>query len=117
MKELVVDGERGIVTAAETLDYCKAKGIKVHQRAPQQHARIVERRGALLRDAIHRLDSQLEEEGLTVPFEQRLNECVFAGNALISVNNCTPYNALYGRNPLTLPGLELLNSEGEVVAP
>ena len=86
MKELIVDGERGIVIAQLTKDYCDRKGITIHQRAPQQHARVIERRGAVLRDSIHRMDEQMKEEGIyNVPFLERLNECVFAGNALISV--------------------------------
>ncbi len=49
-----------------------------------------------------------------MPFEQRLNECVFSGNALLSINGCTPYNAVYGRTPPLLPGLEVLNDDGVI---
>ena len=51
------------------------------------------------------MDSQLQSEGLTIPIQERLGECVFAGNALISVNGSTPYNAVYGRVPQLLPNL------------
>ncbi len=44
MSVLVVDGERGIVKAEETKKFCKAHGIDVQERAPDQHARVVERR-------------------------------------------------------------------------
>ncbi len=115
MTVLVVDGERGIVKDHETKAFCLAHGITVQERAPDQHARIVERRGALLRDATHRCDAQLRAEAITdVPFEQRLNECVFSGNALLSINGCTPYNAVYGRTPPLLPGLEVLNTDGVI---
>ena len=70
-------------------------GIKFIQLAPQQHARIVERRGALFRDVIHRIDAQLKVEGLLdIPCGYRLAEAVFAVNALATVNNTTPYNAV-----------------------
>ena len=69
-------------------------------RAPGQHARFIERRGALLRDSLHKIDTQLEHEQIhDIPFPQRLSESVFAGNALISINHATPYQGLYGRVP------------------
>ena len=38
-----------------------------------------------------------------------------SGNALLSINGCTPYNAVYGRTPPLLPGLEVLNDDGEIM--
>jgi len=116
MKELIVDGERGITTAEETTSYLKRKGVKLVIRAPQQHARVIERRGALLRDSIHRTDEQLKIEGIAnIPFSERLSECTLAGNCLLSINNASPYQALYGRMPNILPGIEILNSDGDIV--
>ena len=90
-------------------------GIKFTPRAPQQHTRIVERRGALFRDVIHRTDAQLEIEGLLdIPFEYRLAEAAFAGNALVTVNNTTPYNAVYGRVPSLLPNMNQTSGDGEL---
>ena len=117
MLELVVDGERGICIAQEMTDYLKQKGIKLRERAPEQHARIIERRGAHTREAMHRIKSQCDEEGIQVPDSEILSEAVFAGNALLSINDSTPYNALYGRTPPLLPGLEILNGEGEITPP
>eukprot|EP00969_Alexandrium_andersonii_P178145 7877243-Alexandrium_andersonii.AAC.1 len=54
---------------------------------------------------VHRTVEQLKQEGLVLPFEQIVSACVFAGNALISVNGSTPYNAVYGRVPAMLPDL------------
>ena len=34
-----------------------------------------------------------------------LSEAVFCGNAMLSVNNSTPYNAVYGRVPNILPSI------------
>ena len=90
-KELIVDGETGIAVSAKTTAYLARKGTKLHVRAKDQHARFVERRGALLRDSIHRAQSQLREEGIQdVPFRTVLAEAVFAGNALLTVNGSTP---------------------------
>ena len=117
MKYLIVDGERGIVIAEETRDFCKQKGITIRERAPGQHGRYIERRGAMLRDSIHRGKSQCDAEGISVTFERVLSEFTFAGNAFVSVNGTTPYNGLYGRTPNMLPGIEILNSDGEFVRP
>jgi hypothetical protein len=75
-----------------THQYLTRAGIKLHARAKDQHAWFIERRGAFLRDAIHRIDSQLKEEGLTgVPFTNDLAEVVFCGNALLSFNGSALY--------------------------
>ena len=80
------------------------------QQGKDQHARYIERRGALLRDTIHSVEGQMQEEGLVgVPFESILAECVFCGNALLTVGGSTPYNALYGRVPHILPSIEQVN--------
>ena len=112
MKELIMDGERGVAESSRSTSFLARLGIRLQPRAPLQHARYVERRGKLLRDVIHRIDSQLEREGLTdIPFEFRLSEAVFAGNALVSVNNTTPYNAVYGRVPRLLPDIDQPNAD------
>ena len=46
-----------------------------------------------------------------MPFESILAECVFCGNAMLTVNNSTPYNAVYGRVPHILPGIEQLSRQ------
>ena len=77
-KELITDGESGIVMSHLTTEFLARKGIKLHTRGKDQHARYIERRGALLRDTIHRVESQIREEGLSgFPFESILAECVF----------------------------------------
>ena len=75
----------------------------------------MERRGALLRDTLHKVDSQLATEGIvSIPIEQRVSEAIFAGNALISINTTTPYNAVYGRVPNILPDINAapIDTEG-----
>eukprot|EP00969_Alexandrium_andersonii_P194732 8600738-Alexandrium_andersonii.AAC.1 len=100
-----MDGEGGIVKSEETKRYLARVGIRYVPRAPGQQVAHIDRRTALLRDVIHRVVEQHRHEGLDVPFLQVLAECVFAGNALISVNGGTPYQAVYGRVPLMLPDI------------
>jgi len=44
-------------------------------------------------------------------FDQILGEACFVTNALLTVNNCTPYNAVYGRVPHILPSID----QGDVI--
>ena len=116
MRELITDGEGGIVMSDRTTQYLARKGIKLCPRGKDQHARYIERRGALIRDAIHRVEGQLEEEGVVgIPFECKLSEAVFCGNALLTVGGSSPYNALYGRVPRMLPSIDQIENPGEVV--
>ena len=46
-QELITDGESGIVASQRTSEYLSRKGIRLHVRAKDQHARFAERRGAL----------------------------------------------------------------------
>ena len=96
-KEFIIDGETAIAKGWETRAYFKAKGIKVTIRAPGMHAHFIERRGALFRNSLHLVDTQLEQEGIQdIPIDLRVGESVFAGNAMLSIKNTTPYIALYG---------------------
>ena len=96
MKELILDGETALAKGLESREYFARKTIEVTFRAPGRHARFIERRGALLRESLHKIDTQLGHEQIhDIPFPQRLSEAVFAGSALISINNATPYEGLY----------------------
>ena len=44
-------------------------------------------------------------------------EAVFAGNALATVRNPTPYNAAYGRVPSLLPNMNQTEGNGELSDP
>ena len=104
-KILVVNGETGLNNdAAQT--FLKIRGAEIKPRAPQQHAQIIERRGAILRHSMHLIEEQLTKEGITVSFDRLLGESVFAGNSLVSYGGATPYNARFGRQPRMLPDLE-----------
>jgi len=113
-KILVGDGESGVVRSTATQEYLRRKGIKLKPRAKDQHANIAERRGALTRDVIHRMDAALGAEGLNhIPFEHRLTDAILCGNCLITVNNTTPYNAVLGRSPNLLPNINCPDAEHE----
>jgi hypothetical protein len=112
MRELIMDGESAVAKALLTASTLSRKGINLVGLAPNQHARIIDRRTALTRLVLNKMDTQLEAEGLLdIPFKHRLAEAVFAGNALISVNRTTPYNAVYGRVPHLLPDLPVYAQE------
>ena len=100
-----MDGESGIAISELTNTYLRRLGIDLRRRAKDQHAIYVERRDALLRDSIHRIESQLEVEGIVIRFEQILSEAIFCGNALLTVRDSTSYNAVYGSVPRILPGI------------
>ena len=75
-KELITDSESGIVLSHKTTEYLARQRIKLHPRGKDQHARYIERRGALLRDTIHRVEGQMREEGIVgIPFACVLAEC------------------------------------------
>ena len=104
-KVLVIDGEKalGTVSAGQALArWCCSRKPK----APNQHAYIIEKRGDLLRTQLKLTDTQMRAGNIVAPFPVRLAEAVFAGNAMLSINGSTPYNALFGRQPQMLPSLD-----------
>ena len=111
-KNLVVDGETSLNTKAAE-EKLKAMRIKLKPRAPHQHARIVVRRQAILRQAMHTAEEQLKNEGITVTVKQLLAQCTFAGNALITHLGATPVNARFGRQPSMLPDLHVIPDDQE----
>lgn len=104
MQYLICDGELGIMGPAAQ-SRLKRLGIEPKIRAPGQHARFIERRGAMLRQSLHCLESQLMREGISAEFDVLLAEAVFAGNALIHIGGVTPYQCVFGRSPAMLPPL------------
>ena len=104
-KILIVDGEAGLASA-EAKEYFARQGIEVRTRAPQQHARIIERRGAILRHAMHCIEEQLRRDEVTCTFDELLAEATFAGNALVTYNGASPFNARFGSQPNMLPEVQ-----------
>ena len=100
-----VDGESGLNTqSAKT--WIENQGSKFKCRAPEQHARFIERRGASLRACMHISEQQCIKEGIAITIHILLAICTFAGNALTNIGAGTPYNAVLGRQPAMLPPLD-----------
>ena len=115
MTNLFMDQETAIQASAETLDYMSRNTINYVPRAKGQQVPYIDRRGALVRGIINKMVSQLKVEKIKVPFEQVLAQATFASNALLTVNQSTPYNAVYGRVPKILPDINQPDAPNEGV--
>eukprot|EP00971_Amphidinium_carterae_P331793 6465576-Amphidinium_carterae.1 len=106
---MIVDGEKGL--ASDTaLHWLSSWGVERIPRAPNQHAHLIERHHQILRDLLHKVQSQHDEEGLVSAPQLLLAECVLAKNTMLSIAGESPYHALYGRTPKLLP--EVLDRQG-----
>ena len=111
MQILIFDGEHALDDEESTM-YFQMKGVTKRTAAPHQHTRIVDRKIAVLRDSLHKMVTQLDEEGLQLPLERIVCDCVYALNALTSINGRSPYEAVLGRTPALLPSDDMLLSDG-----
>ena len=84
-----MDMETAFAKSEKVKAYLKTKGITPVPRAPEQHARYIERRGALVRECIHKIISQLEIEGIQLTFKRVLAEAAFMTNALLAIDGST----------------------------
>ena len=89
MEQFIVDGEGGM-TSTHFVEEMRRRGVTVDIRAPRQHARFAERRGAILRHALRSAEEQLEREGITANFDSMLARAIFASNSLTRVGGVTP---------------------------
>ena len=105
-KRLYFDGEGGLNTerVKQTL---KREGCEVKPRAPGQHPRHIDRRSAVTRASTHISEEQATREGVEISFDQLFAASTFAGNALMTIGQATPYHVVYGRQPPMLPELEM----------
>ena len=97
--------------SGEGQQYLARHSIILRPRAPGQHARMIERRGAILRHAMHCTEEQLIREGVTVTFPQLLAQALYCGNALVSHGGATPYQARLGTQPRVLPDITMPSEE------
>ena len=111
-KELIMDGEAGIQLSHSSQQAFMEKGVRLHMRANDMHARYIERRGELFRQAIHKITSDLRQRHLDITPERIIAEAVFCGHALLSTYSSTPYNNVYGRVP-RIPGIDDLTVPGK----
>ena len=112
-KVLHMDQEAAVQIGRAFTDYFHRKGIDYRPRAKGQQVPYIDRRGALVREVINKIISQLKVEKIRMPMDQILAEAQFVTNALLTVNGSTPYNALYGRVPLILPDLNQVDAPNE----
>eukprot|EP00971_Amphidinium_carterae_P154321 3060349-Amphidinium_carterae.1 len=106
---MIVDGEKGLASEA-ALHWLSSWGVERIPRAPNQHAHLIERHHQILRDLLHKVQDQHDEEGLVSAPQLLLAECVLAKNTMLSIAGESPYHALYGRTPRLLP--EVLDRQG-----
>ena len=109
---LIFDGEKGLDDEESNM-YFEIKGITKRTAAPAQHTRIVDRRTQVLRDCMHKIFSQLGEEGIAAPLSRVLSEAVYATNALTTVNGHSPFTAVLGRVPPLLPDAVIVADDTE----
>ena len=104
-KTLILDGESWM-RGKDVDDWAMYRHTALKFKAPHQKAWLVERHNALIRSALQRVEAQVLKESLCVSFVILLGLITFMHNALTSINNHTPYQALLGRQPHLLPPLE-----------
>eukprot|EP00959_Pyramimonas_sp_CCMP1952_P184503 3858182-Pyramimonas_sp.AAC.1 len=80
-------------------------------RARGQHATTIEARNGILRHLLHAMEAELNRLDIPLAFTRLLHEALFAANAVTFYNEVSPYNALFGRQPATLPDLPVLDHE------
>jgi hypothetical protein len=68
-KELITDGVSGIVRWEVCSKFLERQGVRPRSWGEDQHARLIERCGALLRDTVLRVEGQLKEGGIELAFE------------------------------------------------
>ena len=105
MTVLVLDEETGM-RGQHAMDWALSQGVHLRFKAPRQKAWIVERGNEILRQGLHRTESQLIKEALLACFETVLAIVTFMKNALTNINGSTPYNGVLGRQPAMLPPME-----------
>ena len=101
-----MDSETAVHCGADFRQFLSRNVIHYEPRAKGMQVPYIDRRGALVRGIMHRIISQLKVEKIKMDIAVILDEATFCSNALLSVNGCTPYNALYGRVPNILPGID-----------
>ena len=95
-KELITDQETALRESLKCQAYLMAHGVQHLPRGKAQHLGHIDRRGALVRDSIHKIVTQLEIESVKWTSEMIVNEAMFVTNIMLTINGHTPYQAVYG---------------------
>eukprot|EP00971_Amphidinium_carterae_P018911 372341-Amphidinium_carterae.1 len=107
---IVVDEECSAHSSG-TAEWAEYVGTQLAFKAPRQEAWIIERHNALLRDTLHRMESQCLHEGRHPPFEDVLCLAISAKNSLTSYQGYSPQQAVLGRNSNLLPSITSTSAE------
>eukprot|EP00971_Amphidinium_carterae_P351093 6491908-Amphidinium_carterae.1 len=107
---LIIDEETGFHASRYAADWAQRQHMQLKFKAPRQEAAIIERHNQILRQQLHVIETQLQQEGQMVPLQQTLSQALFAKNSLTTHQGLSPYNAVMGIQPPLLPPIEL---EGE----
>ena len=109
-----MDQETAVNRGEDLQKMLQQKGVKWQLRSVRQHAVYIERRGAILRDTIHKLKTQADHNNRNYTFESIVAEAVYAGNALLQHNGYSPHTAVFGRTPPLIPGPRLMDPQTPV---
>ena len=102
---MIWDGERAMISGY-ALQWASQCTFQLTSRAKHSKAWVAERRKEILRNALHKCQTQLAIEGHDIKCSHVLADGVISKNALLSIDEGTPYVALYGRVPSLLPQIE-----------
>ena len=83
VREFIIHGEYVLASSGIANQCYDRRGIRFVPRANEQQVDHIDRRGALLRDTIHRVTTECAAGGLDIECKQILNDCVFCGNAML----------------------------------
>lgn len=102
---LCCDQEGGMASEATAI-WAERWQVALKLRPRDAHPPIIERHHQVLRDLLHKIETQAKTEGLVIPQADILAEALYAKNCLITVGDFTPYTGLLGRQPRILSDFE-----------
>jgi hypothetical protein len=108
MSEIVSDRE-GALASDEGALWAEHWHVLLKFKPVGAHAQIAERHHEILRDMLHKLNSQLTQENIKIAKDLLVAECSYVKNAMISINGESPYQAVLGRFPQLLLEVEHVN--------
>ena len=107
---IVIDEEAGLSSLGAS-EWAEFMNTQFSYKAPRQHAWIAERHNALIRDSLHRIETQCDHEGRRPSLETVLGLVINLKNNLTLYNGFSPQMAVTGRTTAMLPST--LGSAGD----
>ena len=102
----IVSDQEGALNSDAGRAWATRWNIALILRPRKAHARMIERHNELFRSQLHRVEGQLQREGIVLSPEAILDECVLAKNVMLCVHGVSPYKAVFGRVPNMLMEFE-----------